>query len=338
MHYGPIMIDLEGFQLAASEEALLQHRNVGGVLLFTRNFIAVEQLKQLVKDIRAAANRPILITVDHEGGRVWRFNEGFTKLPPMKYYGALYQQKGSKAQALKLVQNAGWVMATELLECGIDLSLAPVLDLDTGISQVIGDRAFDGDPIIVSELAGAFIEGMNQAGMRATGKHFPGHGGCAPDSHIAQPVDDRTLEELLAQDMIPFKSLQARLDAVMPAHITYPAVDSVPAGFSSRWLQAILRGQLGFQGAIISDCLSMKGAAIGGDFVVRARMALDAGCDMVILAQQERSAVAWILDNLEREGNTASQQRLALLAGKFNTELNKAPKPAIMESNAVAAS
>lgn len=325
MQYGPVMIDLEGKTLLPSEYALLAHPRVGGVILFSRNYQDIVQLKALIADIRAAAGKPLLIAVDHEGGRVWRFNEGFTKLLAAKHYGDLYQT--DPAKGLKSAYDAGGIMATELLDCGIDLSLAPVLDVEKGISEIIGDRAFGSDPKVVSELAKAFIEGMNAVGMCATGKHFPGHGGCAPDSHIAQPVDDRTLETLLADDLIPFANLSGMLSAVMPAHITYPAVDTVPAGFSRRWLQEVLRGQLAFKGAIISDCLSMKGAAIGGDFVVRAQMAIDAGCDMVILCQQTRELVSWFLENLGRDGTAESSQRLANMAGQFQNEARKTRQP-----------
>ncbi len=331
MQYGPVMIDLEGKTLLPSEHALLAHPRVGGVIFFTRNYQDIAQLKALIIDVRAAAQKPLLLAVDHEGGKVWRFNEGFTKLPPAKHYGDLYQQ--DSGEALKSAHNAGWVMATELLDCGIDFSLAPVLDLEKGMSEVIGDRAFAQDPQVVSELAKAFIQGMNAVGMSATGKHFPGHGGCIPDSHIAKPVDNRTLEALLTDDLIPFTNLSGILGAVMPAHITYPAVDTVPAGFSRRWLQDILRGQLAFKGAIISDCLSMKGAAIGGDFVVRAQMAIDAGCDMVILCQQTRDLVMWFLDNLGRDSTAESSQRLSNMAAQFQNEARKANKPVL--ANAV---
>ncbi len=327
MQYGPVMIDLEGKTLLPSEHALLAHPRVGGVIFFTRNYQDIAQLKALIIDVRAAAQKPLLLAVDHEGGKVWRFNEGFTKLPPAKHYGDLYQQ--DSGEALKSAHNAGWVMATELLDCGIDFSLAPVLDLEKGMSEVIGERAFARDPQVVSELAKAFIQGMNAVGMSATGKHFPGHGGCIPDSHIAKPVDDRTLEALLTDDLIPFTNLSGILGAVMPAHITYPAVDTVPAGFSRRWLQDILRGQLAFKGAIISDCLSMKGAAIGGDFVVRAQMAIDAGCDMVILCQQTRDLVMWFLDNLGRDSTAESSQRLSNMAAQFQNEARKAKKPVV---------
>ena len=318
MHYGPVMIDLSSTMLTADEEVLLTHPRIGGVILFARNYENSLQLKNLIATIRNIAKRPLLIAVDHEGGRVWQFETGFTKLPPAHEYGVLYHKDLPKA--LQLVRDAGIIMAGELLECGVDLSFAPVMDLDKGISEVIGDRAFHRNPLVVTELAQAFIEGMNTIGMRATGKHFPGHGGCALDSHIAQPVDSRSLEELLADDLIPFMRLAPFLGAIMPAHIVYPKIDNVPAGFSRRWLQEILREQLAFNGAIISDCLSMQGAAIGGDFVIRARLALEAGCDMVILCHQRSEALTWVLDNLDRDGTKEASRRLALLAGNVERE------------------
>ncbi len=318
-HYGPVMVDLSGIELTTRERILLTHPRLGGVILFAKNYQNLEQLKKLITEIRGAAQKPLLIAVDHEGGRIWQFKEGFTKLPAAKEYGLLYYQDLLKA--LQLARNAGTVMAAELLDCGIDLSFAPVLDLNKEISEVIGDRAFDRDPIVVTEVAKAFIEGMNIAGMCATGKHFPGHGSSSLDSHIAQPLDPRSIEELLADDLIPFCRLAPFLGAIMPAHITYPAIDNVPAGFSHRWLQDILRKELKFEGAIISDCLSMQGAAIGGDFVIRAQLALDAGCDMVILCQQSVDLITWVLDNLNRDGTKGSNQRLALLAGAFKGEI-----------------
>lgn len=315
MYYGPVMIDLEGVKLTPKERVLLQHQAVGGVILFKRNYHNVASLKALVAEIREVAINPMLITVDHEGGRVWRFIEGFTKLPPMQHYGELYQQ--NKKDALKQAEAAGNTMAKELLRVGIDLSLAPVLDLNHGTSEVIGDRSFGSDPNMVIELATAFIKGMNEAGMAATGKHFPGHGGCRADSHLEQAIDSRPLSSLMAEDILPFQKLGPMLKAIMPSHVIYPDVDSVPAGYSKKWLQEILREQLGFKGALISDCLSMKGAAMGGDFVLRSRMALDAGCDMVILSQQPRELVSWVLDKLGRETSANAHQRLSALSGNF---------------------
>lgn len=319
MHYGPIMIDIEGTTLSDKERALLQNPLVGGVLLFSRNCSNPAALKKLITDIRGSTHHPLLLAVDHEGGRVWRFREGFTVLPPARYYGELYAK--DKESALDLIKNAGKVMASELLECGIDLSLAPVLDVDKGVSQVIGDRSYSADPSIITNLAKHFIQGMKEAGMAATGKHFPGHGGILSDTHFEQAIDHRTLQDLMSNDLLPFQELNSDLAAVMPAHVIYPNVDSVPAGFSKQWLQEILRAQLSFKGAIISDCLSMKGAAMGGDFVVRTRLALDAGCDMVIICQQERDLISWLLEKLSRNTSDAGNKRLSALAGNFSKNL-----------------
>lgn len=313
MYYGPVMIDVQGKALNEAERALLKHPNVGGVLLFTRNFESKKQVKQLIEDIRKAAAHPILIAVDHEGGRIWRFNEEFTKIQAAREYGQCYEQ--DPKQAKKLAQESGYKMAKELLECGLDLSFAPVLDLDK-VSEVIGDRAFHATPNVVSELATSFIDGMNQAGMQATGKHFPGHGSVVADSHLKEVVDTRLLSDIKQEDMIPFAKLSPKLGAIMPAHIIFPQVDSVPTGYSAIWLQTILRKELNFDGAVISDCLSMQGAAMGGDFVLRARMALDAGCDMVILTQQDTATQKWVLDKLERSLSKESERRLKKLAAQ----------------------
>lgn len=326
MYYGPVMMDLEGKEITEKEKALIKNQTVGGILLFSRNYESKHALKDMIAKLRSLAQKPLLIAVDHEGGRIWRFEEGFSKLPAAAQFGKLYDEKGREF-ACELAQQAGWLMAAELLDCGIDLSFAPVLDLGRGISEVIADRAFHADPNIVAELAGAFIRGMNQVGMSATGKHFPGHGGCAPDSHFAEAIDTRSLETILAEDMLPFEKLGAALGAIMPAHVIYPAVDSVPAGFSHRWLQTILREKLQFKGAIISDCLSMKGASMAGDFVLRARMALDAGCDMVILAQQDRDKLQWFLEKLDKTNSAQASERLNALAGKFQTAALKAKRP-----------
>lgn len=320
MHYGPLMIDIQGTALIEEERVLLKHPGVGGVLLFSRNYSDKETLKNLIVDIRESAGHSVLIAVDHEGGRVWRFREGFTRLEAAHEYGLLYDKNPNEARAW--AEKNGWVMASELLTCGIDLSFAPVLDLDYGLSEVIGDRAFHRDPKVVVELAGAFIDGMHRAGMAVTGKHFPGHGGIRTDSHFKEAIDNRLLDELMKEDILPFCHLSHKLNAIMPAHVIFPNVDSVPAGFSKRWLQDILRQKLNFQGAIISDCISMKGAAMGGDFVVRSRMALDAGCDMVILAQQDRDTLLWVLDKLDRNTGTKSQTRLASLASRGTKNSN----------------
>lgn len=328
MYYGPVMMDLEGQTLTPKERDLLKNQSVGGILLFSRNYAGLDSLKELVEELRSTAKNSLLIAVDHEGGRVWRFKEDFTKLPAAGYFGKVYDR--DPKEACPLAHNAGFVMAAELLDCGIDLSLTPILDLDKGISEVIGDRAFHQEPNAVAELASAFIRGMNTVGMAATGKHFPGHGGCAPDSHFAEAIDPRPLATLLAEDILPFARLSPNLAGIMPAHVIYPAVDSVPAGYSKRWLQDILREQLQFKGAIISDCLSMKAASMPGDFVLRARMALDAGCDMVILAQQDRDQLQWVLDKLDRTTSTVAVERLKGLAGKFQNEARKMARPCVI--------
>ena len=323
MRHGVVMMDLEGKTLSAEEHALIRHPSVGGIILFSRNYEDVEQLRKLVHDIRATTvNKPFLLAVDHEGGRVWRFKDEFTRLGPARDYGRQYDR--DPAHALNLAQKAGEVMARELLDCGIDLSLAPILDLDSGISAVIGDRAFHEDPRKVVLLARAFIEGMLAAGMKATGKHFPGHGGCALDSHIEKPRDDRDFETLWNHDLVPFRALHQDLGAMMPAHVIYGAVDAMPAGFSSQWLQAILREKIGFEGAIISDCLSMKGAAIGEstgqvalDLCRTGEKALDAGCDMLIVCQQSRPILNQFLNHLNRTADADSTERLKRLAGNF---------------------
>ncbi len=322
MRYGVVMIDLEGKTLSEEERKLIKHPSVGGILFFSRNYQDVAQLKEFVRDIReVAGDKRLLLAVDHEGGRVWRFKTGFTLLSPARDYGRRYD--ADPAQGLSMAYHAGWVMAKELLACGIDLSLAPVLDLDSGISAVIGDRAFHSDPHLAAMLAREFVKGMADAGMRATGKHFPGHGGCALDSHIAKPQDDRSMETLWDQDLVPFRALHPDLGAIMPAHVIYSAVDAVPAGFSSTWLQGILREKMGFEGAIISDCLSMKGASMDEnatdtalDLSKTGKMALEAGCDMLIVCQQPRSVLKAFLDHLNTRADEASSARLARLEGQ----------------------
>jgi len=281
---GPVMIDIEGLSITQDEHLRLEHPATGGVILFGRNYASPSQIRALIASIRAI--RPsLLMAVDHEGGRVQRFRDGFTKLPAAADYERL--------DDLQLVEDAGWVMASECLAVGIDFSFAPVLDVESGISQVIGDRAFGRDPATVSRLAGAFVRGMRNAGMAAVGKHFPGHGGVIEDSHLALPVDHRTLNELKDWDLLPFADLiTAGIEGIMPAHVIYDAVDAQPAGFSSYWIQTVLRGQLGFKGAIFSDDLSMEGAAFAGGPIDRAMLALEAGCDMVLVCNAPRSAEA----------------------------------------------
>lgn len=293
---GPIMLDLIGTELSSEERNVLQHPLVGGVILFTRNYQSPEQITALCQAIRQARSWPILIAVDHEGGRVQRFREGFTLLPSMGSLGQLYEK--SPLEALKLAESCGKTLAAELMAVGIDLSFAPVLDLNRGICPAIGDRAFAEQPAVVVKLAKALMHGMHTVGMAATGKHFPGHGAVNVDSHLGMPTDTRGFAEIQQADLIPFVELiQAGIDAIMPAHILFPAIDNQPVGFSRHWLHDILRQQLQFSGAIFSDDLNMAGAAIAGDYADRAAAALEAGCDLALICNN-RSGAIQILDRL----------------------------------------
>jgi beta-N-acetylhexosaminidase len=289
-----LMLDLEGLQVSDLEKDLLTHPGTGGLILFTRNYQDRQQLADLVRQIRAV--RPdILIAVDQEGGRVQRFRDGFVRLPPMAALGRRYDRAPQAAVADAAL--LGELMASELTELDIDLSFAPVLDLDYGTSTVIGDRSFHGDADAMIALAGAFIDGMSAAGMAATGKHFPGHGHVVADSHLELPVDPRPLAEIEAADLRPFVALAPKLDGIMPAHVIYSAVENQTAGFSRYWLQIRLREQMGFRGVIFSDDLSMAGAHGVGGYAERARAALEAGCDMV-LACNNRAGAEQVLDFL----------------------------------------
>lgn len=290
-----LMLDIAATELSAEDRELIAHPATGGLIFFSRNFESRAQITELVRSIREV--RPeILIAVDQEGGRVQRFREGFHRLPPMAALAERYQKDAHQAQSDATALGA--LMASELVDCGIDISFAPVLDLDFGHSSVIGDRSFGATADQVVALAGAFIDGMKQAGMAATGKHFPGHGHVAADSHLELPVDDRPLEEIQAADLVPFAKLAPALAGIMPAHVVYGQVDEQPAGFSSYWLQQVLRQQLGFKGVIFSDDLGMAGAAFAGGFADRAAAALDAGCDMVLVCN-DRDGTFQVLEYLE---------------------------------------
>lgn len=313
MPLGPVMLDVAGTALTAGERQRLLHPLVGGVILFTRNFESCAQLAALTAEIHALRSPQLIIAVDHEGGRVQRFREGFTRLPPMRELGLLWDRDPAKATAM--ARSVGFVLAAELRVHGVDLSFTPVLDVDYGNSSVIGDRAFHARPEAIAELAIGLMQGLRDAGMTAVGKHFPGHGHVRADSHHEVPVDERPLADIENEDLIPFRRMAgAGMGGVMPAHVIYPAVDPAPAGFSATWLQRILRGQLGFDGVIFSDDLSMEGASVAGSVVERGHAALNAGCDMVLVCNNPESA-AELLAGLQYAMPAAALARLARLHG-----------------------
>ena len=287
--YGPLMIDIEGPQLTASERERLLHPLVGGVILFARNYQSPEQLLELTSAIHDLRSPCLLITIDHEGGRVQRCKEGFTALPPMRCLGELWEREPE--QALHAAHDIGFVLAAELRACGVDFSFTPVLDLDWGQSAVIGDRSFHHDHEVVIQLAGQLVKGLRRAGMGACGKHFPGHGWVKADSHLSIPIDERPLAEI-EKDMQPYRKLD--LEAIMPAHVVYPEIDSRTAVFSPVWLR-LLRETLGFEGVIFSDDLSMEGARSAGGILERVEAAWQAGCDMLLICNSPDS-VGEVLD------------------------------------------
>jgi beta-N-acetylhexosaminidase len=288
---------------------------VGGVILFARNFAAPLQLIRLTHSIRELRKPEVVIAVDHEGGRVQRFKHGFTIVPAMAQLGKLFDR--DPAQALAAARGCGFVIGSELQAHGVDFTFAPVLDVDYGESSVIGDRALHKDPHTIAVLAEALQAGLFAAGMTSVGKHFPGHGYVRADSHLEIPIDDRTLAEITATDLIPFQRLaRSGMGGMMPAHVVYPKVDSKPAGFSSTWLQKILREKLGFEGLIFSDDLSMEGASTAGGVMARANAALNAGCDMVLLCNDPRAQDA-MLEGLERRPISPTlAKRLEKMRGK----------------------
>ena len=314
MTLGPVMLDIFGTELSAEESELLRHPLVGGVILFARNFESPQQLIALTQAIHAVRQPPLLIAVDHEGGRVQRFREGFTRIPPMRRLGELWDQHPQSAR--RLAHQTGYVLAAELRACGVDFSFTPVLDVDYGESRVIGDRAFHRDPQAIAELAHHLMLGLKEAGMGAVGKHFPGHGFVAADSHLDIPVDERDFADLQLFDIEPFRQMtHFGLAAIMPAHVIYPKVDDQPAGFSAKWLKGILRGELGFDGMIFSDDLSMEAAKAGGDVVTRAHAALEAGCDMVLMCN-DATAAQELLAGLQYTMPAVSLARLTRMHGK----------------------
>ncbi|HKW36999.1 MAG TPA: beta-N-acetylhexosaminidase [Burkholderiales bacterium] len=311
MKAGPVMLDLEGLALSGEEKERLRHPSAGGVILFARNFESPRQLIALTGEIRAL--RPqLLIAVDHEGGRVQRFKDGFTRIPPMRLLGERWEADAGAARAL--AEAIGYVIAVELRKHGVDFSFAPVLDVDFGSSGVIGDRAFSGEPTVIAALARALVAGLAAGGAPSVGKHFPGHGYVKADSHVAVPVDMRGLDDIEATDLHPYRELIAHgLTGVMPAHVIYPEVDSRPAGYSRVWLQDILRQRLGFHGMIFSDDLSMEGAGGAGGPSERALAAIEAGCDMVLLCNAP-GAVPGVLEAVR--DRPVDPGRVALMRGR----------------------
>ena len=316
MCLGQLMVDIKGTELTADEHQLLQHPFIGGVILFSRNYESKQQLCKLTTQIHGLRTPPLLIAVDHEGGRVQRFRADFTAIPSARQLGQLYQE--SKQKAIVCAQQMGWLLATELRAVGIDFSFAPVLDLDYGVSEVIGDRAYSDEVQIVAQLATASRQGMAEAGMTAVGKHFPGHGAVYKDSHHECPIDERSYEEIYRNDLQPFiHGFRNGLQAIMTAHVTYPQVDKQIASLSSLWLTKILRQQLSYQGVIFSDDLNMKGVNNSGSYLQRVEMALNAGSDMVLLCNN-RPAVLQVIHGIKRDDDPVALLRLLRLHGRKN--------------------
>jgi len=314
MNLGPVMLDVSGMSLTVEDRKRLLHNQVGGVILFSRNYESPEQLKALVNEIHALRTPHLVVAVDQEGGRVQRFRHQFQSLPAIARLGDLYDQ--DKAKAIEYAQTFGWIMASELLYYGIDLSFAPVLDLGNPISSVIGDRAFHQHPEQVSRLANAWIRGMSQAGMEAVGKHFPGHGSVEGDSHHLMPFDRRDFNAIEQSDLIPFRRvINTHLAGMMMAHVVYEQIDTLAAGFSKVWVDSILRQQLGFEGVIFSDDLSMSGAESVGGYSERARLSLAAGCDILLVCNNPVGADE-VLESLQGYNNPTSQLRMVRLHGK----------------------
>lgn len=306
-----LLIDLKGPFLTPEEREALRHPAVAGVVLFTRNYEDRVQLKALIREMRRLSPKPLLVTVDQEGGRVQRFREDWTRLPPVSRYGELYRQDPQLGRIW--AERGGYVMAFELREVGVDLSLAPVVDIERGTNPIIGDRAFGSGPETVAELALAFMRGMRRAGMAAVAKHFPGHGAVAEDSHETLPIDSRDFEIIVREDLHPYRRLISEgLAGIMTAHVLYPEVDARPATFSRFWLREVLHQQLGFEGVVLSDDLSMAGASIAGTLRERVEQARTAGCDLLLLCNGRWQEV---LDSVALTPNLENRRRLASLSG-----------------------
>lgn len=301
--YAPLFISIEQPHLTEADRQMLRHPWVGGIVIFSKNFTSKEQIQALIAQIKALKNPALLVCVDHEGGRVQRFKKGFTVLPPMHQLGELYDK--DPQAALDCAKACGYVIGTELGAVGVDFSFTPVLDLDYGQSSIIGDRSFHADPLIVTALAEHLVDGLAQAGMQAIGKHFPGHGYVVKDSHLELPQDPRSLTEIVQKDILPFEDLHPKLAGMMTAHVLYQNVAPEIASFSSYWLKQVLREQLGYQGLIFSDDLLMKATEPTGNICARAKAALDAGCDILLLCNDDAAAMQLLADKTltERPGH-----------------------------------
>jgi beta-N-acetylhexosaminidase len=309
MNKASIMLDIEGFSLSIEDRALIKSKHVGGIILFSRNFESREQLIDLCFEIKSIKPE-ILIATDQEGGRVQRFKEGFSIIPSMQRLGDLVAH--DLEGGLSLCRRVGWLMASEMIATGIDISFAPVLDLDKDTSSVIGDRSFSEQIDIVISSAKAFIFGMAEAGMASTGKHFPGHGGIEEDSHLVTPIDNRSLSDLESNDLIPYRELVEVLDGVMTAHITFPKIDASVVSFSSEWIQTVLRENLNFQGMVFSDDLTMKGADTAGNYTNKAKLSVNAGCDMILICN-DRDGAKEILKFFEENNIPKSEKVYSML-------------------------
>jgi beta-N-acetylhexosaminidase len=314
MSLGPFMVDIAGTELSADDVRVLTHPLVGSVILFGRNYADPRQVADLTASIRAVRTPHLLIAVDQEGGRVQRFRDGFTRLPAVRLLGRVYDE--DRRDGLALAQSVGWLMAGELRAVGVDFSFAPCVDLDYGVSEIIGDRAFHSDPDAVAALAVATLSGMREAGMAAVAKHFPGHGAVVADSHVALPVDRRDYADL-EPDIRPYRPLiDNNLAAIMAAHVVFPAVDALPASLSRRWITDILRGELKFHGCVFADDLTMAGAAAFGDVLARAKLAFAAGCDVLPICN-DRHSVELVLDRFGTDvGSAAAQARLVRMRAR----------------------
>ncbi len=314
MTHGPLMLDLAGTVLMPEERELLLHPGTGGVILFSRNYETPEQIHSLINEIHDLRSPALLVSVDQEGGRVQRFRDGFSRLPAATKFGELYDVHPQKA--LDAVHHIGWLMAAELRAVGVDFSFAPVLDLKTAISQVIGDRAFSADPLTVGKLAFNWAAGAREAGMPSVGKHYPGHGCVEADSHLDLPVDPRRFSEIWEHDLQPFRHMvDNHLEGLMPAHVVYSAVDDKPAGYSAYWIQDVLRQRMGFDGVVFSDDLNMVAANVAGGFAERTAAALQAGCDMILVCNNPKGA-GEVLDSLADYCEPVSQIRMVRMHGK----------------------